>query len=125
MGWSQQYDHLVASCKDSAEYKLVFRTEEFTGDRHATIDNMTVISYGDTTKLYYMHYGNGMVSSLMIPFDIMDDLTQFEEDIISKACTSDDCEYSILIESGNKTVRIPIDAFLVESIPTLMLKLEE
>ena len=123
IGSSQEYSRLMKSCADSSEFKIVFRTEEDTGIREVTVDNMTVLVKGDTTHLYYMRYGDGLVSKLMIPYNITDQLIDLENEIISKAC-AEGCEYSVRINLGEKSERIPIDVLSVELISTFMLNQE-
>ncbi|MFZ9029564.1 MAG: hypothetical protein ACO2Z9_11145, partial [Crocinitomicaceae bacterium] len=73
--------------------------------------------------LYYMRYGDGLVSKLMIPYNITDQLIDLENEIIAKSC-SDACEYSVRITLGEKSERIPIDVLSVELISTFMLNQE-
>ena len=115
----------MESCADSSEFKIVFRTEEDTGLGQVTVDNMTVLVKGDTTHLYYMRYGDGLVSKLMVPFNITEQLVELEDLIISKACKPEDCEYSVRIDLGEKSERIPIDVFNVELLSTFMLDQEQ
>lgn len=124
LGFGQEYDRLMKSCSDSSEFKIVFRTEEDTGLRQVTVDNMTVLVKGDTTHLYYMRYGDGLVSKLMIPYNITDQLIELEDQIISKACPAEGCEYSVKIDLGEKSERIPIDVLSVELLSTFMLNQE-
>lgn len=124
MGTSQEFTRLMKSCADSSEFKIVFRTEEDTGVREVTVDNMTVLVKGDTTHLYYMRYGDGLVSKLMIPYNITDQLIDLENEIISKSCKIEGCEYSVRIDLGEKSERIPIDVLSVELISTFMLNQE-
>lgn len=123
-GFSQEYTRLMKSCEGSEEYKIVFRTEEDTGIRDVTVDNMTVLVKGDTTHLYYMRYGDGLVSKLMIPFNITDQLIALEDQIIAKACEIEGCEYSVRIDLGDRSERIPIDVLSVELLSTFMLNQE-
>ncbi len=123
LGTSQEYTQLMKSCADSTDFKIVFRTEENSGIRDVTLDNMTVLVKGDTTHLYYMRYGDGLVSKLMIPYNITDLLIDLEKEIISKACP-EACEYSVRIDLGDKSERIPIDVLSVELISTFMLNQE-
>lgn len=122
-GTSQEYTRLMKSCADSSEFKIVFRTEEDTGIREVTVDNMTVLVKGDTTHLYYMRYGDGLVSKLMIPYNITDQLIDLENEIISRACP-EGCEYSVRINLGEESERIPIDVLSTELISTFMLNQE-
>lgn len=124
LGWSQEYNRLMKSCADSTEFKIVFRTEEDTGIRQVTVDNMTVLVKGDTTHLYYMRYGDGLVSKLMIPYNITDKLIELEDQIIEKACPSEGCEYSVKVDLGDRSERIPIDVLDVELLSTFMLNQE-
>ena len=124
IGTSQGFDRLMEACSDSTEFKIVFRTEEDTGDRQVTIDNMTVLVKGDTTHLYYMRYGDGLVSKLMIPYNITVQLIELENEVISKACDAGECEYSVRIDLGEKSERIPIDVLSVEMLSTFMLNQE-
>ena len=123
-GFSQEYDRLMKSCQGSEEFKIVFRTEEDTGIREVTVDNMTVLVKGDTTHLYYMRYGDGLVSKLMIPYNITDQLIALEDQIIAKACEIEGCEYSVRIDLGDRSERIPIDVLNVELLSTFMLNQE-
>lgn len=112
------------SNQDSTHFKVVLRTEEDTGVRNVALDNMTARFKEDTTVIYYTHYGDMLISSLTIPYNIIDRYIELEEELISRAC-SEDCTYSIVIKVGNKESRIPIDVLDVEKISTFMLKLEE
>ncbi|MFZ9028730.1 MAG: hypothetical protein ACO2Z9_06925, partial [Crocinitomicaceae bacterium] len=55
IGSSQDYARLMKSCTDSSEFKIVFRTEEDTGIREVTVDNMTVLVKGDTVQPAHVH----------------------------------------------------------------------
>lgn len=91
---------IIAKHKNDAELKIVLRTEEKLEDRYVQVDNLTIKVTGDSSKVYYMNYSDGMVSSLMIPFSVFDKYIKFEENLSEYHCLSDVCKYSILVEAG-------------------------
>lgn len=119
-----QYESIIAPYADSSAYKFVLRTEEKLDDRFVALDNMTIKANGDTCKVYYMHYGDGLVSSVMIPFSVFSNFAAFEKKVINSACEKPECTYSILIEAGEDSLRVPIDILYLEMLSSFMLELE-
>ncbi len=122
---AQTYESIITTYADSTVYKVVIRTEEKVDDRFVALDNMTARVTEDTAKVYYMNYGDGLVSSIMIPYSVYDDFLKFEQKVISKACEKPECSYSVLFEVGDQQLRVPIDILYVESLSSFMLELEE
>ena len=119
-----QYESILTPYADSSTYKFVLRTEEQLDDRYVALDNMTIKADGDTCKVYYMHYGEGLVSSSMIPFSVFNHFAAFEKKVINSACEKPECTYSILIEAGDQQLRVHIDILYVELLSSFMLELE-
>ena len=122
--FGQDFERLMAEYSDSTDFKIVFRTEEDNGDRMVALDNLTILVNGDTTDLYYLRYGDGMISQLMIPWSIMDELVELENQFISKACKKENCEYSMRIEVNGKSESIPIDVLQSDMLSEFMLNQE-
>lgn len=121
---AQEDTSIILPHENDKVVKIVIRTEEKLEDRFIALDNMTIKINGDTTKVYYMNYGDGLVSSVMIPFPVFERFVNFETKIQGYACKSDPCANSILIEIGEKTRRYPIDILYLESVSSFMLELE-
>lgn len=119
-----QYESILAPYSDSIRYKFVLRTEEKLEDRYIALDNMTIKAMGDTCKIYYMHYSDGLVSSVMIPYSVFSAFVDFEKKVINSACEKPECTYSILLEANDKTLRVPIDILYLELLSSFMLELE-
>ena len=124
MSFSQESNSIFDKYEDSASYKIVFRVEKHDGDRYIALDNLTIKAKGNDTKVYYMRYGDGLVSSLMIPELILEDIKAFEQKIYDNQC-GDNCELNVLIEVGVKKVRVPIDLLQEEIVTNFMLFLEQ
>lgn len=123
--FAQDLEPRLSQYDDSTHYKLVFRTEQYNGDRFIQLDNLTARVNGDTTKLFYTRYGDMMISSLMIPYNIFEKFLTLEASIFSGKCPeANDCEYSLLITTGTYEQRIPIDEFHTELLSTFMLNEE-
>lgn len=114
----------MSEFENSSIYKLVIRTEETINNEFIAVDNLTVKVQNDSTRVYFMSYSDGMVSSLMIPYSVFDNFLEFEKTIQSNQCKSGECPNSILFESGEKKKRYPIDILFVESLSSFMLELE-
>ena len=118
-------DSLLIDAFENVEtYKLVIRTENKVDDHFIALDNLTAKISNDTARVYYMNYGDGLVSSLTIPFSIFDDLKEFEQKVSEYGCNEDPCTHFILFEIDDKTMRYPIDILHSESVSSLMLALE-
>lgn len=115
---------LINEFENATTYKLVIRTENKVDDRFVALDNLTAKISNDTAKVYYMNYGDGLVSSLTIPFSIFDDLKAFEQKVSEYGCQEDPCSHFILFEIDDKSIRYPIDILHAESVSSLMLALE-
>lgn len=123
---SAQEDTLLLSrFSDSVNYKIVIRTEEKIEDRYIALDNMTARVTDDTTKVYYMHYSEGLVSSVTIPYSVYRQFLAFEQKIRALTCDKPECNHSVLFEIGSAAVRIPIDILSLESLSSFMLELEQ
>ena len=121
---AQNDGHIISSYIDSTEFKIVMRTEKENDSRYVALDNMTIKVKGDTTLVYYIRYGDMMISSLTIPFPIIESLVVFEDKVHSLACTSSDCVETLLFDDGINQIRIPIDILNEELLSNLMLELE-
>ncbi|TNE72392.1 MAG: hypothetical protein EP333_07740 [Bacteroidetes bacterium] len=119
-----QESDLIDAHREDSELKIVIRTEEQLEDRYVAMDNMTIKIYGDTTKVYYINYSDGMVGSMMIPYSVFDRFVKYEAALKTYDCATDPCKNSVLIEIGEEAKRYPIDLFHVESLSSLMLELE-
>ncbi len=124
ISFSQEKTSIFENYEDSTSYKIVFRVEKNDGDRYIALDNLTIRAKGNDTKVYYMRYGDGLVSSLMIPELILQDIKDFEQKIYDNKC-GENCELSVLIEFGVKKIRIPIDLLQEEIATNFMLFLEQ
>ena len=124
MSFSQSTPSIFKNYEDSASYKIVFRVEKYDGDRYIALDNLTIKAKGNDTKVYYMRYGDGLVSSLLIPELILEDIKTFERKIYDNKC-GDNCELNVLIEIGTKKIRVPIDLLQEEIVSNFMLFLEQ
>ena len=124
MSFSQETTSIFENYDDSTSYKIVFRVEKHDGDRYIALDNLTIKAKGNDTKVYYMRYGDGLVSSLMIPELILEDIKTFEQKIYNNKC-GENCELNVLIEVGAKKVRVPIDLLQEEIVTNFMLLLEQ
>jgi len=119
-----QSEDIIAPHAGEKEVKIVVRTEEKLEDRYIAIDNLTIKVFGDSSKVYYMNYGDGMVSSMMIPFPVYDKYIAFEESLKEYHCLSETCKYSVLVEVGETSKRYIIDILHMEAVSSLMLELE-
>lgn len=124
ISFSQETNSVFENYEDSTSYKIVFRVEKHDGDRYIALDNLTIRAKGNDTKVYYMRYGDGLVSSLMIPELILQDIKDFERKIYDNQC-DENCELNVLIEFGVKKIRIPIDLLQEEIVTNFMLFLEQ
>ena len=124
ISFSQEKTSIFENYEDSTSYKIVFRVEKNDGDRYIALDNLTIRAKGNDTKVYYMRYGDGLVSSLMIPELILQDIKDFEQKIYDNKC-GENCELNVLIEFGVKKIRIPIDLLQEEIVTNFMLFLEQ
>jgi len=124
ISFSQETNSVFENYEDSTSYKIVFRVEKHDGDRYIALDNLTIRAKGNDTKVYYMRYGDGLVSSLMIPELILQDIKNFEQKIYDNQC-DENCELNVLIEFGVKKIRIPIDLLQEEIVTNFMLFLEQ
>ena len=123
--FAQENDHpIIAPHSQDEVVRIVIRTEEKVNDQFIAIDNLTIKVSGDTSKVYYMNYGDGIVSSMMIPFPVFKKYIAFEEAVSGYECLSKDCKYSILIEIGEERRRYVIDILHLEAVSSLMLELE-
>lgn len=122
--FGQESNSIISSHENDQLVKIVIRTEEKLEDRFIALDNMTIKISGDTTKVYYMNYGDGLVSSVMIPYPVFERFVHFEDKIIGFECKSQPCPHSILIEVGQESRRFPIDILYLEAVSSFMLELE-
>lgn len=125
VSFAQADTSIVHYFKDSTSYKVVIRTESLVNNEYIALDNLTARVKGDTTNVYYMNYGDGMVSQMMIPYPTYEDFLAFEQRVNSFRTSDSKTTYSVKIEIGNKHLRIPIDILHLEELSSFMLKLEE
>lgn len=125
ISFGQKNMNVIKPYADSSEVKLVLRTEKYSGDRHVVQDNLTFKIHNDTTQIYYMNYIDGTVSSLMIPYSVIDRFIDFEESIIGIECPYDNCQYSVVFANGPDEQRVYINASQMYMLEELMLELEE
>jgi len=110
--------------ENSARYKIVMKTQNFNGTEDIALDNFTIKFNDGETKIYYIRYGDMLISSLTIPYSMLDRFKEFEKQARSVEC-SENCPDSILIDDGTNNVVIPIDILNEELISNLMLELEQ
>lgn len=121
-----QKESILKDFKDSSIYKIVIRTEVLVDNEYIAMDNLTARVTEDTVKIYYMHYGNGDVSSLMIPYSVYDQFLAFEQSIIDEEYSKPEpTNYSIKFEIGSRELRIPIDILLLENLSNFRFSLED
>lgn len=123
--FGQQKTSIIKEYKDTALYKLVIRTEVLVDDNYVAMDNFTARVTEDTVKIYYMRYGDGMVSSLMIPYPIFDKFIEFEQKIIEAEDSNPQTLYSIKFEVGQLEMRIPVDILFIDNLTHFMFSLED
>lgn len=121
----QDSTSILVRYKDSTNYKLVIRTEVLVEDDYVAMDNFTARITDDTVKIYYMRYGDGMVSSLMIPFPVYKELLDFEQKTIAASNGEAKSEYSIKFEIGEAELRVPVDILLIDNLTHFVFSLEE
>ncbi len=120
-----QSERLFPSYLDSTEYRIILKTQEKNGNEFVTLDVFTIKSYKDSTKVYYVRYGDMLISSLMMEYSILDEMIAFEQTLSELACTEKtNCPNRILIEGASKSYSVPIDLLNEELLSNLMLKLE-
>lgn len=119
-----QSDEVIAPHINEKEVKIVIRTEEKLEDHYVALDNMTIKVNADTSKVYYMHYGDRIISSVTIPYPVFDKFINYEQSLKEYTCLSEPCLNSVLIEIGTTSKRYPIDILHVESLSSLMLEFE-
>lgn len=115
---------LTSNYSGAEKVKIVVRTEELVNGEYIAVDNLTAKIQQDSAWVYYMSYGDGMVSSMMIPFPVMDQFIDFER-TIAHLESSDHGHYFMRFEIEEKMVRYPIDLLEVERLSGFMLLLEE
>ena len=120
----QGSNKIIPIYKDSSTYKLVIKTMNYTGERDVAQDNLTFKFKNGETKVYYIRYGDMLISSLTIPYSIYDRLVQFEDTVNSVDCKKKSCTDSILIEIGDNSYSVSIDVLDEELVSNLMLELE-
>ncbi len=123
--FGQDSHSIIKEYKDSAVYRLVIRTEVFVNDKYVAMDNFTARVTADTVKIYYMRYGDGMVSSLMIPFPVYDKFIDFEQKMIEGGTLVSSNEYSIKFEIGELELRVPVDILFIDNLTHFMFSLED
>ncbi len=119
-----QETNLFEQYKDSATYKIVIKTQNFNGTEDIAADNLTIKYKDDETKVYYIRYGDMLISSVTIPYSIIERFIEFEKhvhELKSKQKTS----VSILFDDGITQVVIPIDILNEELVNSLMIELRE
>ena len=123
--FSQENTEIFSNYTDVEEYKIVMKTQNFNGTEDIALDNLTIKMKDGEMKIYYIRYGDMLISSLTIPYSILERFIAFEKQIRSVRCESEDCKDSILIDDGTNKIQIPIDILHEELISTLMLELEQ
>lgn len=112
--------NIIENYKDSSTYRIVLRTEKNSGDRQVVQDNLTFKVKNDTTTIYYMNYIDGTVASLMIPYLVLDRFIEFEESLPGLVCSTDNCQYSIVVADDQEEKRIYIKASSMYIMEELM-----
>ena len=121
---AQGSNKIIPIYKDSSTYKLVIKTMNYNGEKDIAQDNLTFKFKNGETKVYYIRYGDMLISSLTIPYSIYDRLVQFEDTVNSVHCEKESCTDSILIEIGDNSFSVSIDVLDEELVSNLMLELE-
>jgi hypothetical protein len=94
-----QSELLFPNYIDSIEYRIILKTQEKIDNEFVTLDVFTIKSYKDSTKVYYIRYGDMLISSLMMEYSILDDMITFEQKLNEFACEEGaNCPNRILIE---------------------------
>ncbi|MBL1281439.1 MAG: hypothetical protein COA33_014270 [Fluviicola sp.] len=121
---SQDTTLIFSTFNDDSDYKVVMKTQNFNGSEDIALDNLTIKKKGDETKVYYIRYGDMLISSLTIPYSIIERFIKFEKHVRSVECKTNDCKDSVLFIYGEKRIVIPIDILYEELLSNLMLELE-
>ena len=125
LSFSQKSDDLFVQYKDSSSYRIVIKTQNFNGTEDIALDNFTIKFKNGQTKVYYIRYGDMLISSLTIPYSMLDRFEEFEKQVRDVECKSDDCKDSILFDDGIRKIVIPIDVLNEELVSSLMIELEQ
>tara|TARA_R110002072_G_scaffold172042_4_gene325873 strand:- start:30554 stop:30985 length:432 start_codon:yes stop_codon:yes gene_type:complete len=125
VSYSQDTTDIFSQFTDNTDFKVVIKTQNFNGTEDIALDNFTIKKRGAETKIYYIRYGDMLISSLTVPYSILDRFIKFEKHVRSVACKSKDCKDSILFDDGKRQVVIPIDILYEELVGSLMLELEQ
>ncbi|HIP32137.1 MAG TPA: hypothetical protein EYG86_05195 [Crocinitomicaceae bacterium] len=120
-----QSSSLFTQYQDSSVYRIVMKTQNFNGTENIALDNFTIKFKNGETKVYYIRYGDMLISSLTIPYSMLDRFIEFEKQVRSVKCTDSDCVDSILFDDGNEKFEIPIDILYEELVSSLMIELEQ
>ena len=67
-GLSQDSSEVFSKYTDVDEYKIVMKTQNFNGTEDIALDNFTIKMKGGEMKIYYIRYGDMLISSLTIPY---------------------------------------------------------
>jgi hypothetical protein len=124
--FSQDTTNILSSYSDSIEYRIIMKTQEKINDQYIALDVFTIKAYLDSTKVYYVRYGDMLISSLTMQYSIIDRIIEFEQKVNSLACIEEDhCTNRILIEGTSNAYTVPIDVLHEELLSNLMLELEK
>lgn len=116
---------LTFSLRDSSSYRLLIQTMENSQGSETVIDNMKITWDGEDAKVFYNRYSDNVLSSMLIPFPITEQIVKFETDISNFRSEDPNSVYSIQITSGNNSIAIPIDAPNLGQLSNFMRLLEE
>ena len=123
--FSQESPEMFAQYQDSSVYRIVIKTQNFNGTENIALDNFTIKFKNGETKVYYIRYGDMLISSLTIPYSMLDRFIEFEKQVRSVKCKVSDCVDSILFDDGKEKIEIPIDILYEELVSSLMIELEQ
>ncbi|MFT5777228.1 MAG: hypothetical protein ACI837_000159 [Crocinitomicaceae bacterium] len=123
---AQNESAFIGNYSDSTNFRIIIKTQNKVEGDFITLDVFTIKGYEDSTKVYYIRYGDMLISSLMMEYSILDKLVAFEEKANSLACIEEaQCINQILIEGASNSYTIPMDILNEELLSNLMLELEK
>ncbi len=125
LSFSQESEGVFSRYKDSSSYKIVIKTRNFNGTEDVALDNLTIKYKNGETKVYYIRYGDMLISSVTIPYSIIERFIEFEQQVKNLECKIESCTDSILIDSGSHKIIIPIDVLNEELVGSLMIELRQ
>ncbi len=119
--FSQEFQGIIEQYKDSSTYKIVIKTQNYNGTEDIVLDNLTIKFKEGETKVYYIRYGDMLISSVTIPYSVLERFVEFEKQVNALACEKDGCTVSILFNDGITKKVIPIDLLNEELVSSLMI----